>query len=305
MPPTRACGAVGGIVMTWATAGPQCGRIPRPKRPTPGPAVLSVAVWPRTGYSGALDSPVPMRLGAGCPREIGEIHERSRRGRSHGHARTGGTCPAPRAARRRSSAVNTGAMRVGVIGDCPLYRHGLSQLVGTAPDLHLVVTTPSIEGADDGLRGAQVILMDLQQSPTKLVAAVVCLRERGHAVIVVSSSPQIDAVQVIQAGASGYLSRQAEGHELLTAIRVVGAGRSYVSAPASHLLRRSPHFTDREQEILGLLANGATDQEIASQLRISKHTVHSHLDRIGEKTGSRRRPDLTRLAIENGLTDPA
>jgi DNA-binding NarL/FixJ family response regulator len=194
-------------------------------------------------------------------------------------------------------------MRIGVIGDCPLFRHGASQLIGAAPDLLLVVTAPSIEGADGGLRGAEVVLMDLQQSPTRLTATVAKLRERGHAVIVVSSSPRIDAVQVIQAGASGYLSRQAEGDELLTAIRVVGSGSSYVSAPASHLLRRSPHFTDREQEILRLLANGATDQEIACLLCISKHTVQSHLDRIGEKTGSRRRPDLTRLAVEYGITD--
>ncbi|MEV5899934.1 helix-turn-helix transcriptional regulator [Streptomyces sp. NPDC052127] len=67
----------------------------------------------------------------------------------------------------------------------------------------------------------------------------------------------------------------------------------------------SPRFTDREQEIQPLLANGSTDHEIAAALGISKHTVHSHLDRIGEKTSSRGRPGLTRIAMENGLTDPA
>ncbi|MFI5683245.1 response regulator transcription factor [Streptomyces sp. NPDC051636] len=209
-----------------------------------------------------------------------------------GGSRTAGAGPAAR-------------MRIAVIGDCPLFRHGVSHLVATAPDLHLVVTVPSIDRADGDLRGAEVVLMDLQQSPAAVAAAVAELRERGHAVIVVSSSPQVDAVRVIRAGASGYLSRQAEGEELLTAIRIVGSGHSYVCAPAGYLLRRSPHFTDREREVLGLLANGATDQEIARQLRISTHTVHSHLDRIGEKTGSRRRSDLTRLAIEHGLTDRA
>ncbi len=110
---------------------------------------------------------------------------------------------------------------------------------------------------------------------------------------------------MIQAGASGYLSREVGGEELLTAIRAVGAGDGYVSAPASHLLSRSPHFTKREQEILRLVAHGATDHEIADRLSISKHTVQSHLDRIGEKSGSRRRPQLTRLAVEHGLTDQA
>ncbi|MFF4797065.1 response regulator transcription factor [Streptomyces sp. NPDC001351] len=193
-------------------------------------------------------------------------------------------------------------MRVAVIGDCPLFRYGVSRLIGTAPDLHLVATVPSLQAADGNLHRADVVLMDLQQSPPRLAATVAELRERGHAVIVTSSAAQIDAAQAIRAGAGGYLSRQAEGEELLTAIRVVGSGRSYVSAPAGYLLEESPHFTDREQDILRLVVSGATDQEIADKLCISKHTVQSHLDRIGEKTGYRRRSDLTRLAIEYGLT---
>jgi len=199
--------------------------------------------------------------------------------------------------------VSTGFTGIAVIGDCPLFRHGVSQLVCTVPNLRLVVTASSLQAADGSLRGADVVLMDLQQPPPRLAATVAELRKRGHAVIVMASSAQIGAAQVIRAGAGGYLSRQAEGDELLTAIRVVGSGRSYVSAPAGYLLEKSPHFTDREQDILRLIVNGATDREIADKLCISKHTVQSHLDRIGEKTGYRRRFDLTRLAIEYGLTD--
>ncbi|MEU9455923.1 response regulator transcription factor [Streptomyces sp. NPDC048277] len=201
-----------------------------------------------------------------------------------------------------SEGGESAATAIAVVGDCPVFREGVSQLVRTVPDLRLVATAPSVEDLDGGLRGVDVVVMDLQQSAHSLAATVTLLRDRGHAVIVVSSSPQIDAVQVIRAGASGYLSRQTEGEELLTAIRAVGAGRGYVSAPASQLLGQSPHFTEREQEILALVADGATDHEIAGRLSISKHTVQSHLDRIGEKTGSRRRSDLTRLAIELGLT---
>ncbi|MBG0853353.1 response regulator transcription factor [Streptomyces spinoverrucosus] len=196
-------------------------------------------------------------------------------------------------------------MRVAVIGDCPVFRHGVSQLISTAADLQLVVSVSSLQGADGNLRGVDVVLMDLRQPPQRLAATVAELRKRGHAVIVASSATEIDAMEIIRAGAGGCLDRQAEGEELLTAIRVVGSGRSYVSAPIDALLKRTPHFTGREQEILRLLANGATDQEIAAELRISKHTVHSHLDRIGEKTGTRRRPDLTRLAVEQGLTEEA
>lgn len=194
-------------------------------------------------------------------------------------------------------------VRIAVVGDCPVFRHGISYLIGSAPDLHLVATVPSTEGADGGLRGAEVVLMDLQQTAQRLASIVTKLRRRGHAVLVMTNSPQFDAVQAIQAGASGYLSRRSEAQEVLTAIRTVGAGRSYVSAPASLLVGRSHRFTDRERQILRLLAGGSTDHEIAAALGISKHTVHSHLDRIGEKTGSRRRPDLIRIAVEHGLTD--
>ncbi|MFF1303299.1 LuxR C-terminal-related transcriptional regulator [Streptomyces sp. NPDC058307] len=193
-------------------------------------------------------------------------------------------------------------VRVAVIGDCPVFRRGLSRLIHSVPDLDLVAAAASVERAESGLRHAHVVLVDLEQPAPALVTVVAQLGTRGHAVIVVSSSPQIDAVQVIQAGARGYLSRQTEEDEVLTAIRAVGSGRSYVCPPASRLLPRSPRLTDREREVLRLLSHGATDHEIARRLRISKHTVQSHLDRIGEKTGSRRRSDLTRLAVEQGFT---
>ncbi|UFR04613.1 response regulator transcription factor [Streptomyces sp. Go40/10] len=198
--------------------------------------------------------------------------------------------------------MRAGFMRVAVIGDCPVFRHGVSQLIGTAPDLRLVADASSLQGADGTLRSADVVLMDLQQPLAQLTATVAELRERGHAVIVTASSVRIDALQAIRAGASGFLSRQAEAEELLTAIRVVASGRHYLSASVDSLLEQPRHLTGREQDILRLVASGATDDEIASRLSISKYTVRSHLDRIGEKTGSRRRSDLTRMAIENGLT---
>lgn len=63
-------------------------------------------------------------------------------------------------------------------------------------------------------------------------------------------------------------------------------------------------LSEREREVLGLLAEGATDQEIAGQLFISVATVRSHLERIRDKTGYRRRPELTRFAIEQGISPP-
>jgi DNA-binding NarL/FixJ family response regulator len=119
----------------------------------------------------------------------------------------------------------------------------------------------------------------------------------------VSASEQpADVVQAIGAGARGYLSKQAEETEILGAIQAVAQGRTYVSATlAGYLLLAPIPITAREREILELVAGGETDQDIADQLTISVRTVHSHLDRIRDKTGSRRRADLTRFAIERGI----
>src|ERR687888_365211 len=94
-------------------------------------------------------------------------------------------------------------------------------------------------------------------------------------------------VQAIAAGARGYLSKQAEEAEIVGAIRAVAEGRTYVSATlAAYLLQAPIHISEREREILELVAGGETDQDIAELLQVSVRTVHSHLDRIRNKTGS-------------------
>jgi DNA-binding NarL/FixJ family response regulator len=98
------------------------------------------------------------------------------------------------------------------------------------------------------------------------------------------------------------LTKEAEPDEILRAVMAVAAGRTYVSATLAAFLLKAPiQLTEREKEILQLVASGETDRDIAEQLVISVRTVHSHLDRIRDKTGCRRRADLTRLAIESGI----
>jgi DNA-binding NarL/FixJ family response regulator len=138
---------------------------------------------------------------------------------------------------------------------------------------------------------------------------------RGLAVLVVSAAGgQDDVLDAVAAGASGYLTKDAEAAEITAAVAAVAKGGTYVSpALAAYLLRAARTepkavpwaLTEREREILGLLASGDTDQDIAAQLYISVRTVRSHLERIRDKTGRRRRPDLTRLAIEQGIIDGA
>ena len=150
---------------------------------------------------------------------------------------------------------------------------------------------------------AEVLLLDLHLPGLRGAAAVAHLCARGHTVLVVSASEApADVVEAIGAGARGYLTKQADEAEIVGAVGAVAEGRTYVSATlASYLLQAPINITEREREILELVAGGETDQDIAELLQLSVRTVHSHLDRIRNKTGSRRRADLTRFALERGI----
>jgi DNA-binding NarL/FixJ family response regulator len=197
-------------------------------------------------------------------------------------------------------------MRVAIVEDHPVFRKGLMQVVEAAPGLELAGVARSVDEFNSlHLGDGVIVLLDLQLQGSRLEGAdaVAHLVTGGHQVLVVSASEQAaDVVQAIGAGARGYLSKQAEETEILGAIQALAQGRTYVSATlAGYLLQAPIPITAREREILELVAGGETDQDIAEQLTISVRTVHSHLDRIRDKTGARRRADLTRLAIERGI----
>ncbi|MET9609539.1 response regulator transcription factor [Streptomyces sp. NPDC006512] len=200
---------------------------------------------------------------------------------------------------------DAGAGRVAVLGDCPLLRHGVAHAVEAADGLTFVLGTASVDEAAATLVRGDVVLLDLQLAPactSKVVARLVAL---GLGVLVLVSGPQPHARTALRAGARGCLSRRADERELLAALRLVAGGCPYVSAdlvvvpdPEAEAPCR---VTARERQILELIAHGETDHGIAVRLGISEHTVHSHLDRLRDKIGSRRRADLTRFAITHDL----
>lgn len=194
--------------------------------------------------------------------------------------------------------------RVAIVDDHPVYRRGLVQTITATPDFELVAACRSIEDLTVRMPiQPEVIMLDLRLPGLGGAAGVRHLAELGFTVLVVSASEgEADVLDAIAAGAHGYLTKEAEPEEILGAVRAVAAGGTYVSATlAAYLLRAHIQLTQREKEILQLVASGETDQDIAEQLVISVRTVRSHLDRIRDKTGYRRRADLTRLAIERGI----
>jgi DNA-binding NarL/FixJ family response regulator len=117
-----------------------------------------------------------------------------------------------------------------------------------------------------------------------------------------------DVIDALAAGAAGYLTKDAEAEDIQRAVRAVADGQTYVPPTlASYLINANRQraanlehqLSPRELEILALVAAGETDRDIAKQLFIATTTVYSHLERIRDKTGARRRAQLTRLYLEN------
>ncbi len=198
---------------------------------------------------------------------------------------------------------------IAVVEDHPLYRQGLTQIVDAADGLHLVAAVGSLDEIEAvGFEGVDVVLLDLHLPDGAGAEAVNRVRSFGATVLVVSASDdRKSVVDAIGAGARGYLPKSSAPDEIAFAISAVAGGGTYVSPVLAAFLLRDEQeghaghpLTAREREILALVAEGETDAEIADRLFISVRTVHSHLDRIRDKTGQRRRADLTRLALEQG-----
>jgi DNA-binding NarL/FixJ family response regulator len=197
---------------------------------------------------------------------------------------------------------------VAIVDDHPVYRQGLALAVQEAEDLDLVGEAKSIEDFDKLQLETDVVLLDLHLPGIEGSAGVAHVFGAGHRVLVVSAAgTPNDVVDAIGAGAAGYLTKETDADEITRAVRIVAGGGTYVSPTlASYLLKAESStthhkLTRREREVLALVAAGEKDQDIADQLFIGITTVHSHLERIRDKTGARRRADLTNLAHKLGI----
>jgi DNA-binding NarL/FixJ family response regulator len=199
---------------------------------------------------------------------------------------------------------------VGIVEDHPIFRSGLVQLLHDTHDVEVTAVCRSLEEfatIPDPL--PHVVLLDLHLPGLEGAAGVRYVRDRGPRVLVVSaSSTSQEVVDALIAGAGGYLLKTVEGPDLLQALKVIATGATYVTPTLAGCLLTASHamptleLTDRERDVLILLAQGERDLDIAEELGISVRTVHSYLDRIRDKIGKRRRVDLARWAQDKGLT---
>jgi len=209
-------------------------------------------------------------------------------------------------------------IRVVVADDFPLVREGVVRALNADAAIEVVAEA---DNGHDALRLAaelepDVMILDLRMPDLGGLAVLDKLRTSHPAIrtIVMTANEQAGTLlDAIAAGAAGYLSKRTTGEELRQAVITAHGGGSVITpALASHLLKEFSSsargeqsavrpLQGRELEVLRLVVQGKTDNEIGQELFISPRTVQNYLTRIREKTGLRRRSELTRWAVEHAI----
>jgi DNA-binding NarL/FixJ family response regulator len=209
-------------------------------------------------------------------------------------------------------------IRVVVADDFPLVREGVVRALNADPAIEVVAQAENGQEALDLAEKLKpdVMILDLRMPDLGGLAVLDKLRTSRPEirVIVMTASEQASTLlDAIAAGAAGYLSKRSTGEELRQAVITAHGGGSVITPSlASHLLKefsssargeQSPvrPLQGRELDVLRLVVQGKTDNEIGKELFISPRTVQNHLTRIREKTGLRRRSELTRWAVEHAI----
>lgn len=183
-----------------------------------------------------------------------------------------------------------------LVDDHLVVRSGLRALLSTQPDVEVVAEASS---GEDGLaaaleHGPDVVLMDLSMGPgidgIEAIRRIRAARPTQAVLVFTTYDSDADIVRAVDAGAMGYLLKDAAPDEIFAAVRGASRGQSHMSAPvASRLFQqmRNPDeaLTPREAELLTLLTEGLSNKELGRKLFISEATVKSHLAHIYAKLG--------------------
>ncbi len=214
----------------------------------------------------------------------------------------------------------TAEITVMIVDDHPIWREGVARDL-TERGLRVVATAPDADAAvriATAVRPA-VVLMDLNLGATSGVRAIEGIKEKvpdTHVLVLSASGEHADVLDAVKAGATGYLVKSAGVDELLAAVRrtaegfpvftpglaglVLGEYRRLAGEPAAE---EAPVLTERETEVLRLVAKGLTAKQIGERLVVSHRTVESHVQNTLRKLQLHNRVQLVRYAIERGLAD--
>jgi DNA-binding NarL/FixJ family response regulator len=220
----------------------------------------------------------------------------------------------------------SGSIRVLIADDQQMVRQGFSVLLGAQPGIEVI--GQAVDGLDAIAKVDElvpdVVLMDIRMPELGGIEATRRITdERPQIRVLVLTTFDLDeyVYEALRAGASGFLLKDASAEQLAEAVRVVAAGDALLAPgitrrliaefsrlddrPRAPLKRRVKELTERETEVLALIAQGLSNAEIAGRLVVAEQTVKTHVGRILVKLGLRDRTQAAVFAYESGLVRPA
>ncbi|HXI57717.1 MAG TPA: response regulator transcription factor [Polyangia bacterium] len=213
--------------------------------------------------------------------------------------------------------------RVFIADDHGVLRGGLRALISAQDDMEVVGEAANGPDAEAGIKATEpdVALMDISMPNGGGLAAIAAVKQSRPKtrILVLTVHDELGYVRAAsEAGAIGYVVKNVVDTELLAAIRAVAQGRSFMDSSVSLETRQSmqtkvaeairgrkaSQLTEREREVMGRVAEGFTNSQIAEELRLGVKSVETYRSRVMQKLGLTSRADLVRFALECGLLAP-
>lgn len=213
-------------------------------------------------------------------------------------------------------------VRIVLVDDHELLRDGLRVRLSREPGIEVVGEAGSAKETLAVIEKTRpdLVVLDLglpDKSGIEVTAEIRAARPATKIIVLTGSNTESAARDAIMAGADGFIRKEDAAGELVRAIHVVLAGQTYLSPAAATAVARAlrqpsapvaaaevPRLTEREQEVLRILAEGRSYKEIASRMKVSVRTVETHRARLVRKLGYGTRAELVRYAVRLGLIKP-
>ena len=198
--------------------------------------------------------------------------------------------------------------------DHAVVRSALRLMLESEPEIEVVAEAGDAESATRYVNGhrPRVLILDINMPGGSGLAAIPEIREQSPETEIVVLTMQDEtafAREALQAGVLGYILKEAASEELVKAVRMAAQGRTYLQPELGARLAAEPEvsspddLSERELEVLRLIALGHTNNEIAEKLYLSVRTVESHRAHIQQKLGMTTRSELVRYALDRGLIE--